>query len=228
MANHANIENLKFTGRKRPMRTGETVSDLSRLVQRRRKYRCIYADPPWQYNRSPRGAAAHHYRTMPLDEIMALPVKKLAAADCQLHLWVPNSFLFEASSIMDAWGFEFKSVFVWLKPTIGTGHYWRVATEFLLFGIKGDAPFRDRAQPNWMCLDRGAHSDKPDQVREMVERVSDGPRLELFGRRAQVNWTVFGDEIDYGLFDQHVVAIDDIHNCPASKPLAKRNGRHER
>jgi len=188
---------------------GETVGNLSLLTQRRRKYRCIYADPPWRYDQTPRGAAAYHYSTMSLVDILALPVAKLADVNCQLHLWTPHSLYMEARQIMESWQFEYRSCFVWLKPTIGAGHYWRVATEFLLFGIKGNAPFRDQSIPNWICVERGEHSDKPDQVRELVELVSDGPRLELFGRRAQRHWTVFGNEIQYGLFDSDIVRLGE-------------------
>jgi hypothetical protein len=53
---------------------------------------------------------------------------------------------------------------------------------------------------------RGRHSDKPDQVRGLVEQASPGPRLELFGRRPVSGWTVFGNEIERTLFHPDVLA----------------------
>ena len=48
-------------------------------------YSIIYADPPWQYQRSKvQGAAENHYPTMGIDELCALPVADLAAPDSAL------------------------------------------------------------------------------------------------------------------------------------------------
>lgn len=48
-------------------------------------YSIIYADPPWQYQRSKvQGAAENHYPTMGIDELCALPVADLAALDSAL------------------------------------------------------------------------------------------------------------------------------------------------
>jgi N6-adenosine-specific RNA methylase IME4 len=190
---------------------GYVVTDLNVLLRRGAKFCCIYADPPWRYDRTPRGAAEHHYPTMSVDEIATLPVAKLSADVCHLHLWTTHSFLFEAKRVMDAWGFAYKGVFVWTKPhhQMGTGYYWRGCSEFLLLGVKGDQTFLDRSIPNWACLDRGEHSQKPEAVRSLIERVSPGPYLELFGRKAvRGGWTVFGNEVERGLFDDDVLSVE--------------------
>lgn len=194
-----------------PPGDGHLVSDLGVLIARGCKFCCVYADPPWRYDRSPRGAADRHYPTMTVEEIAGLPVAALAADVCHLHLWVTHSFLFEAKRVMDAWGFNYKGVFVWVKPhhQMGTGYYWRGAAEFLLLGVKGGQTFLDRSIPNWLCVERGEHSEKPERVRSLVERVSPGPYLELFGRRAVGGgWVVFGNEIRRGLFDGDIVAVE--------------------
>ena len=82
-----------------------------------KKYKIIYADPPWQYERSKvQGAAEKHYPTMQLDELCALPVSELADQDCILFLWATFPQLNEALELIKAWGFTYKSVaFVWLK-----------------------------------------------------------------------------------------------------------------
>lgn len=85
-----------------------------------KKYKVIYADPPWAYKVwSKKGAgrsAESHYPTMDIAAIKALPVGELADKDCALFLWITFPMLREAWGVMDAWGFTFKTVaFVWIK-----------------------------------------------------------------------------------------------------------------
>lgn len=183
---------------------GRIVTDLNAL--RGRKYGTIYADPPWLYeNQTTQGAASNHYACLTLDELCALPVQQLAAPDAHLHLWTTNAFLFECPRIFAAWGFEFRSSFVWVKPRLGMGNYWRNAHEFLLTAVRGSATsFPDKTLRSWLSCERGPHSQKPEQVRAMLERVSPGPWLELFGRRAVNGWTVFGNEVERDLFSTGV------------------------
>lgn len=165
-------------------------------------FQCIYADPPWRYgNQGTRAATDNHYTTMTVDEICAEPVASLVAENAHLHLWTTNGFLFDAKRVMEAWGFTYKSCLVWVKPHMGIGNYWRVSHEFLLFGIRGRLPFGDRGQMSWVQADREKHSKKPHVFREIIERVSPGPRLELYGRSIIPGWTVYGNQISETLFD---------------------------
>lgn len=175
-----------------------TVADLQGLISAGKRFATIYADPPWKYgNQATRSSTDNHYATMAVDDIATqIPVEALAADNAHLHLWTTNAFLFDAKTIMEAWGFEYKSVFVWVKPQMGIGNYWRVSHEFLLFGLKGHLPFRDRGQMSWVEEPRTGHSQKPESVRERIEAVSPGPYLELFARRPVKGWTVWGDEIE--------------------------------
>lgn len=180
-----------------------SVEDLSVLVERGLRFRTIYADPPWQYgNQGTRASTDNHYRTMPTEAIAALPVRELAAESAHLHLWTTNGFLPDAFSIIEAWGFTYKSCFVWCKPQIGLGNYWRVSHEFLLLGVKGSCAFRDNSLPSWAVEDRTAHSSKPEKFRRLIERASHAPRLELFGRHEADGWVVWGDQIARTMFDQ--------------------------
>jgi N6-adenosine-specific RNA methylase IME4 len=162
-------------------------------------YPTILADPPWAYdNEASRGAAVNHYPTLSVEEICREPVAQLAAPDAHLHLWTTNGFLQQAFDVMDAWGFTFKSCLVWVKDELGMGNYWRVSHEFLLLGVRGRLTFRDRTLPSWVLAHRGAHSRKPGIVRELVERVSPGPYLELYGREElpDSEWTVYGNAVE--------------------------------
>ncbi len=55
----------------------------------------------------------------------------------------------------------------------------------------------DHGQRSWIEADRTKHSEKPEAVREIIEKVSPGPRLEMYGRRPPVDiaWTVFGNQL---------------------------------
>lgn len=178
-----------------------TVADLGALIASGRQFGCIYADPPWLYdNQGTRAAAGNHYDGLTVDAICAMPVADLALPDAHLHLWTTNGFLFDARRVIEAWGFEFRSSFVWVKSSIGIGNYWRNSHEFLLTGIRGNAKrFSDHSLRSWIECDRGDHSAKPEQVRAMLERASPPPYLELFGRIQAERWTVWGDEVERSL-----------------------------
>lgn len=167
-------------------------------------FRTITADPPWKYdNRATRAAAEDHYPTLTVEELKALdvdggPVRDRAADGCHLYLWTTNAFLREAFAILEAWGFEYKTCLTWVKPQLGIGNYFRSMTEHVLFGVRGTLRVLDGNQPNWFEHRRGRHSRKPDQFYDLVERVSPGPYLELFGRSdmlgSRPGWTVWGNE----------------------------------
>jgi len=182
---------------------GGVVNDLRELIAAGRKFTTIYADPPWAYNNeASRGAAINHYPTMSVDAICEEPVADLASDNAHLHLWTTNAFLRDAFRVIDAWGFSFKSCFVWVKDEIGMGNYWRVSHEFLLLGVRGQLRFLDRAEPSWKRCRRTIHSRKPEAIRMIVERVSPGPYLELYGRREIPTspWTVYGNQVERRLF----------------------------
>jgi N6-adenosine-specific RNA methylase IME4 len=174
---------------------GAYVHSLEALLASGQRFGTIYADPPWQYDdQPPLGGADKHYATMPVEAICALPVRDLAAPQCHLHLWVTNAFLFRAPQIFAAWGFTFKSTFVWTKPRLGTGHYWRNSHEILLLAIRGGLTARQKNLRSWHEAPRAAHSEKPQEIRDRIEQLSPGPYLELFGRSVVPGWTVFGNQ----------------------------------
>lgn len=181
----------------------DTVRDLNTLVNEGRRFGTIYADPPWTYrNASSRAAALNHYRTLSRSEISVLPVAELAAANCHLHLWATVPLLEDALKVMEAWGFRYKSSLVWVKDKLGMGNYWRVSHELLLLGVRGNLRFADHTVRSWVTHRRTIHSQKPEEIRLLIERVSPGPYLELFGRAEmhEQRWTVFGDQVERRLF----------------------------
>lgn len=178
----------------------QTFEDLDALVRAGEKFGTIYADPPWPYdNQGTRAATKNHYKAhsdLTIEDICKMPVPQLSAESAHCHLWTTNGFIREAFQVMEAWGFTYKSCFVWVKPDFGIGNYWRVGHEFMLFGIKGKAPFSDNSQQSWIYEQAGEHSAKPAKVRRIIEMTSPGPFLELFSRREIEGWTVWGNEIE--------------------------------
>ena len=85
-----------------------------------KKYKIIYADPPWQYrvySKKGKGRSAeNHYHTMNIDDIRSLPVGEIADDDCVLFLWITFPCLKEGISVMESWGFTYKTCgFNWVK-----------------------------------------------------------------------------------------------------------------
>jgi N6-adenosine-specific RNA methylase IME4 len=160
------------------------------------KFPVLYADPPWSYrNARSRGAACGHYPTMETEAIASLPVDGVSATNAVLFLWATNPNLEEALLVMRAWGFAYKTNFVWTKHHFGTGFYCRGQHELLLLGVKGAQMCPPKAQrpSSWINAKRGKHSEKPAAVYDLIETMYPTlPKLELFARKRRQGWTAWG------------------------------------
>ena len=182
-----------------------------------RKYGVIYADPPWHFrNWSAKGTgrnAISHYECMDFPAISALPVAELAADDCTLFLWATDPLLPRALQLIQAWGFEYKTVgFYWVKLNsaakteadyfTGLGYWTRANPEQCLLATRGKPPRQAKDVRRLVVERRREHSRKPDVVRDRIERLVDGPYLELFARETKPGWDCWGDQA--ALFDQGI------------------------
>ena len=168
----------------------------------------IYADPPWRFqNRTGKMAPEHQrllrYQTMTMEEILELPVNKLAASESHLYLWIPNALIAEGLKVMKHWGFKYKTNLVWYKirkdggpDGRGVGFYFRNVTELILFGIRGRMRTLQpgRTQVNLIPKRKREHSRKPDELYDLIEECSPGPYLELFARHSRKGWAQWGNE----------------------------------
>lgn len=175
------------------------------------KFSVIYADPPWSYNDAGcNGAAAGQYALLTTEDIVKLPVHKLAADDCALFMWATYPLLPEALATIEGWGFTFKSIaFQWIKlnkkahtPFYGLGRWTRGNTEPCLLATRGKPKPVSKGVHQLvdeLTLEdpiRG-HSAKPNAVRDkIVELMGDVPRIELFARERASGWTQTGLELD--------------------------------
>jgi len=173
------------------------------------KFGAILADPPWRFNNRTGKVAPEHqrlrrYETMSLDEIMELPIAQLALPQSHCYLWVPNALVLEGLEVLKRWGFTYKTNLIWYKvrkdngpDRRGVGFYFRNVTEMVLFGVRGKlrtfAP--GRRQENIIVARKRRHSQKPDELYEIIEKCSPGPYLELFARELRPGWRQWGDEV---------------------------------
>ena len=167
------------------------------------KYKTIYADPPWMESgggKIKRGAD-RHYPLMKTKDICELPIiKEIVDDNAHLYLWVTNNFLKDGLKVMESWGFRYVTMITWMKDKQGLGQYFRGLTEHCLFGVKGKLDYKiidgKRQQGlTGFLAPRTEHSKKPNEMREMIEKVSYAPRIELFARERFDGWDAWGNEI---------------------------------
>jgi N6-adenosine-specific RNA methylase IME4 len=164
-------------------------------------FKVLYADPPWEYRHKVtgwggRGAASHHYPTLTLEQIKSFPLPSLDK-DCFLWLWVTNPILAEGwgTEVCKAWGFKPQSLLTWVKPGIGMGYTLRSATEHILVARKGKPVVKNRGVKTYFEAKRLRHSEKPEEARQIIEKLCDGPYVELFARRHAEGWECHGNEL---------------------------------
>jgi len=107
--------------------------------------------------------------------------------------------------------FEYKTVgFYWAKLNrsakhdadyfTGLGYWTRANPEQCLLATRGKPSRKARDVRRLVVEKRREHCRKPDCVRERIERLVEGPYLELFARQTKPGWDCFGDQIS--LFDR--------------------------
>jgi site-specific DNA-methyltransferase (adenine-specific) len=169
-----------------------------------KKYKIIYADPPWEVKRGPdwnsNGPSKPlPYSTMKVEEIASLPVNEISEKDSHLYLWTINKYIEDSYDIARKWGFSPVCLLTWCKPKhgLGIGGAFVQTSEHLLFCRKGKLKTQKRIDTTWFLHKRLAHSVKPDLFRQIiVETSGDISRIELFARNQTPGWDVWGNEVD--------------------------------
>ena len=176
----------------------EKIEQLSSPLDAQGLFQTIVIDPPWDWGDegdiNQMGRAKPDYKTMPIEEIKALPINKIADENCHLYLWVTNRSLPKAFDLIDAWGFRYITCITWVKPYFGMGNYFRGSTEQILFAVKGSQPLKRKDVGTHFEAPRGnGHSAKPDEFYTLVESCSYGPYIDVFGRKERDGWKVWGE-----------------------------------
>jgi len=177
------------------------------------KYRTIVIDPPWQMDkrgghplRKWKTPLYDKYPSMRSDDIRKLPVGELADNECSLFLWTTHTFLRDALSFMDAWGFKYHCVITWDKGSGYTMYGFHRRTELCLFGYKARLLIKQEGRaiptivgddiPDLLEEKKREHSRKPELLYKIIESKTDEPRLEMFARRKREGWDVWGNEVE--------------------------------
>lgn len=161
------------------------------------EFNVIYADPPWSFEMdNSRGAAQREYSTMQIEDICNLKIP--SAEDAILFLWVPNSLLRQGMQVVEKWGFQYKTHFVWVKNRIGIGSWLRNQHEVMFIAVKGDigTPETSNRYSSVINAELGKHSKKPEILYEMIEKMYPKHKyLELFARNKRDKWESWGNQI---------------------------------
>lgn len=172
-------------------------------------YRIIYADPPWKYvglNQADEyGHAERHYDCLDDNQLKAYKpgegarlVRDMADKNSVLFMWVTSPLLARCFPIIEAWGFEYKSSFVWDKVKHNMGHYNSVRHEFLLICTRGSCkPDVPKLIDSVQSIERSnKHSQKPEEFYTIIDGLYDhGRKLELFSRQKRAGWDFDGNEL---------------------------------
>jgi site-specific DNA-methyltransferase (adenine-specific) len=180
----------------------EEIKEQAKTIEQPKgKYRIIYADPPWQYADKRDGSytgAEDHYKTMSIEELCNLPIKNITQENTVLFLWVTSPLLAECFAVIDAWGFKYKSSYIWDKQRGYVGHYNNVKHELLLVCTKGSCmPDITKKFDSIQSISRSeTHSEKPELFRQIIDELyTYGNRIELFARKKIDGWDVWGNEV---------------------------------
>lgn len=178
-------------------------------------HRVAYLDPPWRFltwngEKAVPTLGADPYPTMTLEELQAIPLASVMAEDALLIMWTTSDQLANALGLGQGWGFTYKSLGpIWVKERapsqaelfgdapiceLGMGYWFRQQAEVSLLFTRGSPSRRDAGVRQVVFEPRREHSRKPDEVRRRIERISDGPYLELFGRTQAPGWSVWGND----------------------------------
>ena len=187
----------------RQVKKAQVIASLENVEAQEAKkiegvYDVIVIDPPWPMKKIERDVAPNQvefdYPTMSEEELFNLEIP--CADNCHVWLWTTQKYLPLALDLLEAWDLKYVCTFVWHKPggfqPFGLPQY---NCEFALYARRGSPEFIDFK--NFMaCFEapRGAHSEKPQEFYDMVNRVTAGRRLDMFNRREIPGFDTWGKE----------------------------------
>jgi N6-adenosine-specific RNA methylase IME4 len=185
-------------------------------------YRVGVADVPWPYEADDENAALRGvlpYPTMSIEQICDLDVASIMHDDSILWFWIPNFHLAQGFHVpvLRAWGFLPKTILTWPKDRPGRGHWLKGQTEHVIMAVRGKPIVTLTDQTTLLSgpfhlLRKNAHSEKPLEFYDFVERLCPAPRYcDLFSRYRHNNkWDCHGDQApDYDAADDITKSVDE-------------------
>jgi N6-adenosine-specific RNA methylase IME4 len=188
------VKRLAESRNRRRETTGDSRSSFRRLTSalhdlaaQRKRFACIYADPPWL------SAGTGPDRAGSIARALAdVPVTAVASRQAHLHLWVTPELLDHGIQLLKDWGFAFKTSLGRTKALAAYSPYWQHAHDVLLTGVRGSLAFRDLGNPSWIEGQDVAANRDCAEIRKLLEKVSPPHYLDLFGCARSPGWTMLG------------------------------------
>ena len=188
------------TGPNAPIIAGEPTVLINKSEK---KYKCIYADPPWDKNIFWNESFTSVYPRMHIDQIVSMgpQIREISHPEgCHLWMWAVAGWLKETIRVAEAWGFHESDFVFWAHDWMRMGKVRHQGEILMFFEREPHMPLLSVEEINWEFTAnwRGVHSEKPDVLRKKVERCSPGPRLEMFARTKPLNreneWDTWGND----------------------------------
>ena len=101
----------------------------------------------------------------------------------------------ESFAVLDAWGFQQKTILTWAKPKFGVGRWLRGQTEHCHLAVRGKPTVLATSQSTLLVAPVGAHSEKPEAFYRLVEQMCRGSKVELFARRGRRGFVPHGNVV---------------------------------
>lgn len=201
-----------------------------------------------------RGAKSN-YPVLTTKEIKKLPVKRLAAKDAILALWCPSSLIPDGLDTMKSWGFVFKQTLIWVKTkkdplskvtrehhftgegdlndvlAFGMGRTFRQTHEVCLIGTRGRIydKLKNKSKRSVFFHSATKHSQKPENLQDMLDEMFGGQKLELFARRDRKGYVCCGLECPSTISEDIRDSIDRLAASKVSRIITpKQWQKHKR
>ncbi|MGB6351780.1 MAG: MT-A70 family methyltransferase [Pseudolabrys sp.] len=170
-------------------------------------YRVGMIDVPWAYepNDDSPTRGVLDYPTLSIRQACALDIDSRMHKDAVLFCWVTNFILARGLHLepLTAWGgFEPKTIITWPKDRhTFKAHWLRGQTEHMVMAVRGKPVITLTDQTTLLKgpfhpVREGAHSAKPVEAYDFVERLCPAPRYcDLFSRyQHSSKWDCHGDQ----------------------------------
>jgi disulfide oxidoreductase YuzD len=105
----------------------------------------------------------------PSENLSKLPISEIGEADSVLFLWTTPRNLEQVLSLINLWGFHYKTCMIWYKDVFEISD----KVEILTISTKGNPPMISKSD------EPDAKTEKPELVREIISASYTGTKIEL-------------------------------------------------